>query len=141
MPVPLDDTLCRFVRPQDWSKRDNRPKAGAFKQAALFVWNVESLQAQSVRIEDLQVEHLVDSGQAHHRVSDYMELARKASEVENVPFSVQVEWRPEDEYVSEPWREWRYAHVQVEAVEGPEQFLGEFRRILAQNSRHLVSPD
>ena len=141
MPVPLDDTLCRFVRPQDWSKRDNRPKAGAFKQAALSAWNVESLQAQSVRVEDLQVEHLVGSGQAHHRVSDYMELARRASEVENVPFSVQVEWRPEDEYVSEPWREWRYAHVQVEAVEGPEQFLGEFRRILAQNSRYLAPPE
>ena len=141
MPVPMDDTLCRFVRPQDWNKRDNRPKAGAFKQASLSVWNIESLQSHGARVEDLQVEHLAGSGQAHHLASDYVELARRASDVEGVPFDVQVEWRPNDENVSEPWRRWRYAHVQVETVIGPDQFLGEFRRYLAQHTRRLVPPD
>ena len=105
------------------------------------MWNVESLQSHGARVEDLQVEHLAGSGQAHHRVSDYSELARRASEVEGVAFSVRVEWRRDDEYVSEPWRQWRYAHVQVETIVGPEQFLGEFRRYLAQSSQYLVPPD
>ena len=105
------------------------------------MWHLESLQSHGVRVEDLRVEHLAGAGQAHHRVSDYIELARRASEVEGIPFSVRVEWRREDEFVSEPWRLWGYAHVQVESVEGPEQFLGEFRRILAQNSRNVVPPD
>ena len=57
------------------------------------------------------------------------------------PFQVQVEWRPEDKYVDEPWRRWRDAHVQVEAIEGPVKFLVEFRRLLALKSRFSVPPD
>ena len=141
MPVPEEDIVCRFVRSQDWSSRDNRPRPGAFKQAALSVWHLESLQSQGVRVEDLRVEHLARAGQAHHLVEDYLALAHFASEEVGTPFAVRVEWRPEDEYVSEPWRPWRYAHVQVEAIEGPAQFLQEYRWLLAVKSRYLVPPD
>ena len=141
MPVPEDDVVCRFIRPSDWSTRDQRPRPGAFKQAGLSVWHRDRLSSRQVRLEDLRIEHLSGCGQAHHVVADYLEFAQEAARREETPFQVQVEWRPEDQYVAEPWRPWRDAHVQVEAVEGPDQFLVEFRRMLALNTRFSVAPD
>ena len=141
MPVPEDDVVCRFIRPDDWSIRDNRPRPGAFKQAELSVWHKDRLSSQGSTLEDLLIEHLAGYGQAHHAVADYLESAQEAVEREGTPFQVQVEWRPEDQYVEEPWRPWRDAHVQVEATEGPRKFLIEFRRLLALNSRFSVPPD
>ena len=140
MAVSDGDMLCRFIRKKDWSKRDQRPKPGAFKQALLSVWHEGELMARQVPIEDLQIEHLAGTGQAYHTADDYKAFAEKASDLEGVQFAVQVEWRPGDEYVEEPWRPWSYAHVQVEAVEGPQAFLVEFRRMLAQNVRRQVNP-
>lgn len=140
MPVPEGDTVCRFIRHQDWSKRDKRPRPGAFKQAELSVWHRDRLASKDVRLEDLCIEHLAGCGQAHHTAADYLEFARQAGQREGTSFRVRVEWRPEDRYVEDPWRSWRYAHVQVEAVEGPGNFLVEFRRLLALNSRHSVAP-
>ncbi len=141
MPVPSDDILCRFVRPNDWSRILNRPKPGAFKQAELSVWHRDRLRERGVPLEDLRIEHLAGYGQAHHTVGDYLDCAREAEQIEGEPFRVQVEWRPEDEYVAEHWRQWRYAHVQVEVREGPVQFLAEFRRLLAEKTRFKVPPD
>ena len=70
-----------------------------------------------------------------------MRFAAEAAESEGTPFQVTVEWRHENEYVTEPWRTWAYAHVQVEAIEGPPNFLLEFRRLLAINAQYLVPPD
>ena len=140
MPVPLDDILCRFIRPSDWGKRDNRPRPGAFKQASLSVWHKDSLEEQRVALEDLLIEHLTGYGQAHHAAGDYISLAGEAAGLEGIPFQVRVEWRPGDEHVAEPWRRWRYAHVQVETIIGPDNFLIEFRRQLALNCREVVAP-
>ena len=140
MPVPEDDILCRFIRPRDWSRILNRPKPAAFKQAALSVWHEARLRERNVLLTDLLIEHLAGFGQAHHTAGDYHDCAREAARRDGEPFQVQVEWRPEDQYVAEPWREWNYAHVQVEATEGPQQFLPEFRRILAERSRHSYTP-
>lgn len=141
MPVPVFDILCRFVRPKDWSKTDNRPKPAAFKQADLSVWHKDKLLARHVRLEDLRIEHLTGYGQAHHTTGDFLQFATEAGQIENCEFSVQVEWRPEEKYVAEPWRRWNYAHVQVEAVEGPKNFLVEFRRKLSLNARVVIPPD
>ncbi len=141
MPVPEDDIVCRFIRPDDWSNRDKRPRPGAFKQADLSVWHKGRLSERDVLLEDLRIGHLAGCGQAHHTVADYLEFARKAAQCEGRPFQVQIEWRPEDQYVEEPWRPWRDAHVQVEAMEGPGKFLVEFRRQLALNLRFSVPPD
>ena len=141
MPVPPDDLLCRFIRPGDWSRRENRPRPGAFKQPALSVWHVERLRAQGAAPEDLRLEHLRGCGQAHHTAADYRILAIEASIADGMPFQVQVEWRPEDQYVSEPWRPWANSHVQVEAIEGPPDFLAEYRRRLALTTRWSVPPD
>ena len=141
MPVPVEDNVCRFVRAQDWSSRDNRPRPGAFKQDGLSVWHRDRLLSRHVQLEDLRIESLAGCGQAHHRVSDYLDFAQVASEEAGTPLAVQVEWRPDNEYVAEPWRRWRYAHVQVEAAEGSPQFLAEYRWLLAVNSRHVIPPD
>ena len=122
-PVPEDDIVCRFIRKQDWSFRDNRPKPGAFKQPALSVWHKDQLLAHGIPLEDLRIEHLANHGQALHTVGDYLKFADCSAQVAETPFGVRVEWRPEDEHVAEPWRRWRFAHAQVEAVEGPGNFL------------------
>ena len=141
MPVPEGDILCRFIRPRDWSRILNRPKPAAFKQAALSVWHQAELHQRGVRLEDLRTGHLAGYGQAHHTAGDYIGCAREAAQRDGKPFQVRVEWRPEDQYVAEPWRKWNYAHVQVEATEGPPQFLPEYRRVLAERSRVVIPPD
>ena len=141
MPVPPYDILCRFVRPADWSERENRPRPGAFKQAALSVWHTGQLQMMRVDLDELRIEHLSGCGQAHHSALDYQELAAQASQTDGIPFQVQVEWRPNDDCVNEPWRRWAAAHVQVEATVGPVNFLAQFRRLLAAKTRHAVPPD
>lgn len=141
MPVPDDDRVCRFIRPRDWSRRENRPRPGAFKQPSLSVWHEERLLAQGASLYDLRIEHLVGCGQAYHTAGDYQGLASEAAQEEGIPFQVQIEWRPEDQYVSEPWRAWAYAHIQVEAIEGPDDFLIEFRRLLARRTRFAIPPD
>ena len=92
------------------------------------------------RLEDLLIENLAGFGQALHRARDYTELAIEVSENSGEPFEVQVEWRPEDEYVELPWRRWRYAHAQVETIVGPGQFTRRFRKLLTANSRLVIPP-
>ena len=140
MPVPHDNVICRFIRPRDWNKRNNRPKASAFKQSDLSVWHIGRLLEHDIPIDDFRIEHLAGYGQAHHTVGDYETLAEEAAQRTGIPFRVRAEWRPEDQYVDEPWRAWAYAHVQVEALEGPANFLAEFRRLLAAYTRYVVPP-
>ena len=127
--------LCRFVRPADWSTRDSRPKPGAFKQPALSVWHCDRLRERGVQLDELRIEHLGGNGQAHHTAGDYDAYARESS------LAVHVMWRPDDQYVGEPWRRWNYAHVQVEATSGPAQFTPLYRGLLATNCRHAVPPE
>ena len=89
------------------------------------------------------IDNLVGYGQAHHTAGDYLQIALEAELKENQPLTVQVEWRPEDEYVAEAWRQWYYAHVQVE-METPDEsgeVLIEFRRMLAMKSRLAIPPE
>ncbi len=141
MPVPPDDMLCRFISPMHWSTRENQPREGAFKQEGLSVWHYGRLLENDVRLEDLLIENLAGFGQAHHLAGDYTDLAREVSEKSGEPFEVQVEWRPEYEHVGRPWHRWRYAHVQVEAIAGPAQFLRRYRKLLTVNSRVVIPPD
>ena len=141
MPVPPDDMLCRFIRPRDWSSTLNRPKPGAFKQAGLSVWHQDRLRERGIPLSDLLIEHLAGHGQAHHTAGDYAELAQEAERLEGQPFRVRVEWRPEDEYVAEPWRQWNYAHVQVETEAGPPNFLARYCRLLTLGARVVIPPD
>ena len=142
MPLPNDDILCRFIRDNDWSARDNRPKTGAFKykNRELSVWHKERLESEGVDLKQLRLAELSGSGQALHSVEQYFE-ARQVAEENGDGFEMQVEFRPEDEYVSEAWRQWRYAHAQVEIVEGPEKFPLVFRAYLARRYHSVIPPD
>ena len=87
MPVPDNDRVCRFIRPRDWSRRENRPRPGAFKQPSLSIWHEERLLAHGASLYDLRIEHLVGCGQAHHAAGDYQELASEAAQEEASQFS------------------------------------------------------
>lgn len=142
MPVPNSDIVCRFIKPDrnTWNSNLNQPKQRAFKQAGLSVWHQERLGANGVNLQDLLIENLAGYGQAHHTAGDYLKFALQAAKSENVCFQVQVEWRRGDRYVNPAWRQWSYAHVQVEATKGPPDFPLEFRRLLAANARSVVPP-
>ena len=138
MPVPPDDMLCRFISPDKWNHKLNLPIQRAFKQVDLSVWHRDQLLQRKIQIEDLLIENLVGCGQAHHTVDDYLKFAHTVTQDEGIQCQVLVEWRPDE--AGAPWWGWRYAHVQVEAMEGPGDFPLEFRRLLAANSRHRIPP-
>ena len=145
MPVPASDIVCRFINPdrETWNPRLNTPTQRAFKprrQEGLSVWHRKRLCERGIPLGNLLIENLVGYGQAHHTVGDYLALALQVAQDENEHFQVRVEWCPEDEYVRLPWRQWRYAHAEVEAIVGPADFLREFRRKLAANARCIVPP-
>lgn len=141
MPVPYDDIVCRFISPhrRTWNRKLNQPTQRAFKQENLSVWHQDKLREYNVQLEDLLIENLGGYGQAHHTVGDYLDFALKAAQEEGEPCQVRIEWRPDD--VTALWWQWRYAHIQVEATEGPTDFPLEFRRMLAANSRYVVPPE
>ena len=146
MPVPSDDTLCRFVPGDDkkWSAFNDRPRPPAFKgNNGISVWHVESLHRHGVVPEELRIKGLHGHGQAHLTTGDYLEKAQEAEQETGIPIplSVVVEWRTEDQYVQEPWRKWAYAHVQVEHSEDNEAACVLFRQLLSKSARHVVPPD
>ena len=143
--------LCRFIRGHDqhWSKNQNRPRPPAFKEnGGLSVWHIGSLGQHGVKPGQLRMGALAGHGQAHHTAGDYVETARKAAKQQGVPVSTVVEWRTEDRYVKPDWREWAYAHVQVEHTLGPDYDVAKleaalvlFRQQLSKNARHTKPPD
>lgn len=138
--VPLEDSVCRFIRPRDWSASENRPRPSAFSQPDLSLWNERRLIEDGVAIDDLQIDIFEGCGQAYHAVADYFRFASQVEEMTGEPCKIRVEWRVGDEYVREPWRLWRNAHVQVEMVSGSKALPSPLRRLLAMNTRRSVEP-
>lgn len=141
MPVPPEDTVCRFIVPDrsKWNPKQGKPTQRAFKQADLSVWDKDKLESECAQLEDLQKVSFMGWGQVHHLVDDYFRHARDVEQQEREPFKIQVEWRPET-VPAELW-EWRYAHAQVEATEGPVDFPLEFRRRLAAEYSLAIAPE
>ena len=145
MPVPVGDSVCRFIRTTDWSTELDKPKAKAFKQNSMSVWHEDRLKAQGAALGDLQFGELAGSGQLSLTVGDYLDIAHKVSLRTGETFQIQVEWRTEDQYVAEAWRQWRDAHAQVEMVETPppKLFPAAFRELLiiqAQRKQAIIPP-
>lgn len=140
MTVPLEDSVCRFIRPKDWSTAEKRPRPSAFNQPDLSVWNESRLIADGVAIEELQIDMFAGCGQAYHTVADYYRFAAQVEEMTGESCKIRVEWRTRDEYVREPWRLWRNAHVQVEIANGSKALPQPLRRLLALNTRRSVEP-
>ena len=112
MAVPKEDIVCRFIRRGEWSKRENRPRPGAFKQVGLSVWHRERLQSTGATLKDLQFNSLEGSGTALLTVNQFVEAAETAEQVRAGKLIVDVEWCPET--VDEARRQWKYAHAEVE---------------------------
>ena len=125
MAVPKEDIVCRFIRPGEWSKRENRPRPGAFKQVGLSVWHRERIQSTGATLEDLQFGSLEGSGTALLTVNQIFEAAETAERKRSGKLYVDVEWSPET--VDNAWRQWKDAHAEVEtrpSGESPEHAGG-----------------
>jgi hypothetical protein len=145
MPVPVDDSVCRFIRQKDWSTELNKPKARLFKQQDLSVWHTGRLAEQGATLDDLRIEDLAGSGQLNLTVGEYLDIASEVSSRIGQTLQVRVEWRPDDQFVKEPWRRWQNAHAQVEMTGASwEHFPPAFRDlaiITAQRKEVIIPPD
>ena len=117
MLVPSTHILCRFIRESEWSTETKMTKAKALKPKDMSVWHEGTLIAQKATLENLKFDSFKGAGQFTLTVQEYLDIAHGAASKLKRPFEVQVEWRPEDQYVPEPWRPWREAHAQVEMIE------------------------
>lgn len=144
MPVADEVILCRFIRPHRdyWNVRDQKPRAGAFKDSrgGLSVWDVALLEQHSVPIADLLIDALSGYGQSHHTAGDYRQFADDAAAAVGHLLPVEIERRTGAEFVTEPWRKWSYAHIQVETSASAKEVIFEFRRLLALHARLIVPP-
>ena len=148
MPLPPEDIVCRFVRDVDWSKREGRPRPGAFKQHGLSVWHPGRLQVHGVRLAYLQIGSLQGSGQALLTVEQILEAARCAERKKGGMLRVAVDWRPDT--VGEPWQQWSYAHAEVETEArdepAPEEnrdggLMSAFRMLLCKKAQCTPPPE
>ena len=145
MPIPVDDSVCRFIRQEDWSAVLNKPKARLLKKPDLSVWHQGRLAEQGATLCDIQFDVLAGSGQLNLSVGDYLDIASRVSSRIAQTFQVRVEWRPDDQFVREPWRQWQHAHAQVEMVDTSwVNFPQEFRDLViitALRKKVIVPPD
>jgi hypothetical protein len=118
-------------------------KAKALKPKDISVWHEGTLIAQKATLENLKFDSFKGAGQFTLTVQEYLDIAQGVASKLKRPFEVQVEWRPEDQYVPEPWRPWREAHAQVEMIEEEwRAFPEEFRSlvIIAAKRKGTVTP-
>ena len=151
MSVPLENILCRFVpgNREKWSQENQRPRPRAFKENhGLSVWDVNLLKEQGVEISDLLIGSLKGHGQVHHSVKTYFEVAHVAEQALGVRMIIAVERRSEEQYVMEGWRQWAYAHVQVEysgdpmaSTEAQESVCVYFRQQMTMNASLTIPPE
>ena len=106
----------------------------------MSVWHEGRLTECGVTLEELQLESLEDSGRAFHTVADYLELADEVEQKTGKSCELRIEWRSEDCNVLEHWRQWRYAHVQVEMMDGSRFLPPSLRNLLALKARRLDAP-
>ena len=139
-PVPSDDVMCRFIKPEKgkWNTNLGLPLPRAFKQDDLSVWSKNELRTQNAEPADLLIDNLAGHAQACHRAQEYLDYAEQVAQEEGIECEVQVVWRPDK--VDSPWYRWKDAHAQVEALEGPRDLPLEFRRRLAANAKYVVPP-
>ena len=139
-PVPPDEVMCRFIQPEKgkWNPELKAPLQRAFKQEDLSVWSKDRLRAQDAIPADLLIDHLAGHAQAYHKVQEYLECAKQVAQEEGIDCKVQVMWRPDE--VEPPWHQWKNAHAQVEALEGPKDFSLQFRRRLAASAKCIIPP-
>ena len=102
MPFPTTHSVCRFIRESEWSEDIGMAKARSLKSKNMSVWHEGTLTTQGATLDNLKFDSLEGSGQFILTVQDYLDIANEVSSRINKPFQIQVEWRPEDEFVPEP---------------------------------------
>ena len=138
--VPVCDTICRFVRPRDWSYADDCPRSAVFGQTNPSAWNVDSLTTRGVHLDELKTSQFAQGGHVNCTVRDYLDLAREVTQETGEPCDIRIVWRPDDFYIPEAWRSWRYAHVQIEMADGVSKLPSPLRWKLCRSSRVTAVP-
>ena len=128
MTVPLEETLCRFIGPEHWSRDDNRPAYTAFtaSRKKLSTWHRERVLQNHSTLEDLCFDELEGFGEAMLRAEDFIQAAEESR---SPVFQPKAAWRPEE--VVERWSAWLNAHVNIESEAGPDSFPRDYRLLLA----------
>ena len=132
--------VCRFVRPDQWSYEEKRPKPGAFKdKRGLTLWHERKLEENNATIHDLKFDHLEKFGEAYYRVEDFEIYAQKANERENGTLEVSLHWRPTTALGA--WEQWNYAHIEMDEDASHDEALRVLRRKLSLNARRTKPPN
>jgi len=138
--VPDADSLCRFIRLQDWNPEEQRPKNSLFKardqKLSLFhVDRVANITFDGKGLKALCLGPFEGAGRAILSASVYREEAKRCE----VEVDAEVYFRPDD--VEPLWREWREAHVNVETTKCGKQFPGAYRaQLLSRLTSNNVDP-
>ncbi|MDO8750818.1 MAG: hypothetical protein Q7K03_06715 [Dehalococcoidia bacterium] len=137
MTVPLEDSLCRFLDPQDWNYEDDCPAFTAFRASRrkLSLWHKEKIEAMGDKLDDLCFSTLKGFGHGLLTASDCIEAAQSTP---SPNFSSGVYWRPSAAEAA--WGQWRDAHVQVESVAGDQNFPKTYRLELARRCQVVKRP-
>lgn len=134
--VPLDDWLCRFVRPGEWDN-NYRPLPVAFKASGdrqLSLFHIERVRSKRSDLEDLCIGSLVGAGQAHVTRRICVDAGLGISP----QFEPEVYWRPDK--VKQDWEPWSDAHAQVESDGGDGNFPITYRLRMAERATPVKPP-
>lgn len=138
--VPKHDTICRFIRPCDWSFAHNRPRNSVFGQTNPSAWNSDSLQARGVVLNELKICQFAQGGHAECTVQVYLDLAQEVTQETGELCDIRIVWRPDDTCIDEHWRAWWYAHVQIEMADGVSKLPVPLRWKLCLSDRVAAVP-
>ena len=150
MEVPGDALLCRFIRDSEWSEAKGRPKGDLFAQPVWSAWNVDMLKQRSVDLDELRIGALAGSGRLLLTAADYRHFAEEASKLrDGVKLPLRIVERTDDDNVREMWRQWAYAHVDIEITNTTAPNIRpvwiQFRNLLMtktrERAREVTPPD
>ena len=135
--VPDEDWICRFVAPEEWNDELQEPSPSAFRASdrQLSVFHRQMVEDSGDTLQDLCIQQLSGSGEAHLIVAACIELGQGISQ----QFDPKVYWRPD--YVQEEWARWKEAHAQVESSGGDRGFPRSYRVLLTRNALCLRFPE
>lgn len=137
--VPDDDVVCRFMRAEEWSESENRPRANAFKRSNMTVWHEDRILASGSQMSDLQIGQLHGSARAYYAAGDFSAVAKEVKCETGEYAEASVLWNHSDEAVPYEWSKWKCAHAEVNFRLCGEEVTRRFRAELAIRARRKVS--
>ena len=135
--VPVEDWLCRFIRPGEWNSVTNRPLPVAFRASnrRLSGFHVQKVRDSGSSLSDLCIDGLSGAGEAHIQTKAVIEAAND----DNLEgFEPNVYWRPDN--VELAWEEWTDAHAHIESDSGDRGFPKTYRIALSKCATLVKRP-